>query len=286
MKEAEALELKPSVVNSFIRNDEDDSSLSLDSNVEPPSSNSFRSAFSQEVLTSRSCKIKKNLHVSFKSPPPVSCTDIHSSAELSHAPLSSEDKSDNDKIILDMDFSCMPKALSVSLTHIEPVPNEDHSIHIIDDSDLKVCTPVEPEIRIDVTSIVQLPSKEGEEIWLDLKELLLDGKFCSENIKKPKSIMHLEVMKRHKDLLSKCVNPKLTDFLLSPQEVSQEEYAVPSPSRSFMSIIKSIIDSPTVRPEQLLFQFNISKESLAFNQKVLENFHYNMEKLIPAFTNM
>ena len=62
--------------------------------------------------------------------------------------------------------------------------------------------------------MVKLLSKEGEDIWLDLKELLLDGKFCSENIKKPKSIMHLEVMKRHKDLLSKCMTPELTNFLL------------------------------------------------------------------------
>ena len=100
---------------------------------------------------------------------------------------------------------------------------------------------------------------------MDLKELPLDRKLCLENIKELKSIMHLEAMKRHKDLLSKCITPELTDFLLLPQEVPQEEYAAPSLPRSFISMIKSIIASPTIRSEQSLFQFNTSKESLSFN---------------------
>ena len=154
MKRAEALELKPSIVNSFIRHDNDNSFFSFDSNVEPPSSNLFHSSFSREVLISRSCKIKNILNVLFKSLPPVSYTDIPSSAALSHILLSLEDKLDNDKSTLDIDFLHMLKVLSVSLTYINPILNEDHSIHIIDDSNLTVHTPVELEIQIDILSIV------------------------------------------------------------------------------------------------------------------------------------
>ena len=58
-----------------------------------------------------------------------------------------------------------------------------------------------------------------------------------------------------------------------------------SPLYSFISLIKSIIGSLTAYSELLLFRFNTSKELLDFNKKVLENFGYDMKKLIPAFKN-
>lgn len=132
---------------------------------------------------------------------------------------------------------------------------------------------------------MKLPLNEKEDLILDLKELSLDGKFYSLQDTKAKSVIHLQAVDRHRDLLSKYTPESLREYILPPQEVPENEYAAQSPPRSFMSMIKLIIASLTLKPELLLFKFDISRELLEFNQKILENFDFDMEKLILSFKN-
>ena len=120
---------------------------------------------------------------------------------------------------------------------------------------------------------------------MELKELPLDGKFCSSTVEEPRSVIHQEALRRNRNMLSKSPIVSLQDYILPPQEAPSEEYMVASPPRSFMSLVKAIIRAPTIRPEPPPFKFDTNEASLEFNRKVLETFDFDLEKLIPAFKN-
>jgi len=262
----------------FSHHDDDDSSCSAD--IDDELFSSIVSSFStlNEANTSRSNKLDYQLHVSNST-----STPLDSSFQESFNSNSKEEA------VLNMDFSCIPSSLIESLLLMDNLLNDYYTISMtevdglkVQDSSAKVMKDV-PILKIQ--SKLELPSQGEEKLILDLEELPLDGKFCLESLKETKSVMYMEVVKRHCNLLSKCVHPDLKDYILPPQEVLPEEYAVPSPPSSFMSLIQSIITSPSIRPEPSPFKFDTSEESLAFNKKVLENFDFDMECLIPAFKN-
>ena len=120
---------------------------------------------------------------------------------------------------------------------------------------------------------------------MDLNNFLLDGKFCALNKEESKSIIHQEAVNRHRNLLCEYITDDLSEFILPLQEVPLEEYVLASPPRSFLSLIRSIIDSPSPKPNPPPFKFDTNEESLQFNSKVLSNFRHDLSKLIPSFKN-
>lgn len=137
----------------------------------------------------------------------------------------------------------------------------------------------------EVSSKIMLPSTSREDLLLDLKELPMSGKFCAPIDVEKKSIIHKQAVKRHRRLLSEYVPEDLKDHIPPPQEAPPKEYAVTSPPSSFISMIKLIIGSLSVRPELPPFRFDTSEQSLEFNRKLLKNFDHDLEKLIPAYKN-
>ena len=65
-----------------------------------------------------------------------------------------------------------------------------------------------------ILSTINLSSKESKNQFMDLKEFLLDRKFYSLIIEEPKSVIHLEVLSRHQNLLSKSLVKSLQDYIL------------------------------------------------------------------------
>ena len=74
-------------------------------------------------------------------------------------------------------------------------------------------------------------------------------------------------------------------FIPPPQEAPAEEFNIRSPPLSFLSMIKSIIQSPCAAPDPSPFKADYSKASLSFNEKVLANFDYDVEKFINTHSN-
>ena len=193
----------------FSCHDDDDSSCSADIDDEP--FNSIISSFSMlnEANTLCSNKLDHQLHVSN-----LTSTPLDSSFRESFNSNSKEEA------FLNMDFSCFPSSLIESLSPMDNLPNDYHTISMtevdglkVQDSSAKVMKDV-PTLKIQ--SKLELPSQGKEKLILDLEELPLDGKFCSESPKETKSVMHIEAVKRHRDLLSKCIHPDLKDYILPP----------------------------------------------------------------------
>ena len=114
----------------------------------------------------------------------------------------------------------------------------------------------------------------------DLKEFPLDEKFCSAHSSKEKpSVIHTRAIERQKELIGKSTPLPIRDYMPPPQEAPKEEYAIRSPPLSFMSLIKSIINSPCMSPSPSPFKSSSNEESLAFNEKVLKKLDTISQKL-------
>ena len=101
--------------------------------------------------------------------------------------------------------------------------------------------------------------------------------------KEKQSVLYKEAVDRLRRMLSKCYEyARLSAFIPPPQEAPCSKYAIPLPPHSFLEIIRLIISFRPVRLELLLFRFNTCEESLQFNKKVLENFGYDLDKLITS----
>ena len=84
---------------------------------------------------------------------------------------------------------------------------------------------------------------------MNLSELLMDGSFISASKRGKSSMLHSQAIDRRKELIGKSTPLPFINHLPPPQEVPPEEYAIPSPSRSFMALIKSIMSAPSLRKE-------------------------------------
>ena len=70
-----------------------------------------------------------------------------------------------------------------------------------------------------------------------------------------------------------------------PQEAPSSEHPILSPPRSFVEIIRSIIPFRPVRLDPLSFRFDACKDSLKSNERALENFGYDLDKVIAGQRN-
>ena len=169
-----------------------------------------------EDNTSRSDKILVDFHAPLMSH--TSCTlllDLNDKLSKLLQPKSVFKQSDArveklDTPSLDLGFSGILKVAYDSLSPIETQPNDNNIDSYKEEDGLKVQHPtqrreatIEPK---EISSILNLPSKDEESLLLDLKNFHLDEKFFSSMLSEPRITLHLEAIKRHRNLLSKsCV---------------------------------------------------------------------------------
>ena len=122
-------------------------------------------------------------------------------------------------------------------------------------------------------------------IPFDFTELPLDEKFVSVSKPEKQSVLHLKAIERQKDLIGKSTPLPLINCLPPPQEAPPEEYAIPSPPKSFVSIIQSILLSPLVRKEKPPFVFKTDKKSLDHNAMILKQYRYDLDEIIKNSKN-
>ena len=108
---------------------------------------------------------------------------------------------------LDLDFSGIPKVACGSLSRVQTQPTDNHIDSYNEESGLEMQYSTQRrEATIEskeISSILNLPSKDEERMLLDIKDFPLNENFCSSRLSEPRSALHLEAIKRHRNLLSK-----------------------------------------------------------------------------------
>ena len=198
--------IMPDLLARFVN--DDDSFCTKDTLDEPSSSNSSRFAPFQEASSSRSFKINEISHSKDES------INYTNSFSLEQSPERREDQlNDTHRASASLNFSCLPPSLNNSYSPSGLKPNDDHIGLPNEPFDLKVhdsarIVSMKEDLR-ENQSKLKLPSKEEDDLFLDLKELPLDGKFCSLQDEGAKSVMHQQAVNRHKELLGKFIPERL-----------------------------------------------------------------------------
>lgn len=191
-----------------------------------------------------------------------------------------------------LDFSNLPASLlHLETTLVNDEPNDNMMIsHSDKSSRLKV-----PELLEEEEPKIQRGSMESdgylldyslkseEKIKVDLRELPLDEAFCSSTVPEKKSVMHLQAINRQREMLGESTPTELRDYIPPPQEAPEEEYAIPSPPRSFLSLIRSIIAFEPPRPSSPPFRYETNVDALVHNDELLASFDYDIDLLIDEY---
>ena len=132
-----------------------------------------------------------------------------------------------------------------------------------------------------INHLLVAPSHEKEPNHVDLYELPMKGDFVSVSGREEKtSIQHAKAIERQRELIGELTPDILLSYLPPPQEAPLHEYAIESPPKSFIGLIKSILSQPEVRKDHPPFRFSTDENSIQHNATTLESYNFDLEKII------
>ena len=107
----------------------------------------------------------------------------------------------------------------------------------------------DPQFMAPDPGLLVAPASNDPGPYVDFTELPLDERFVSRTKPEKKSIIHLQAIERQKELIGKLSPVGLESYLPPVQSAPSDEYAIASPPRYFVQLIKITLDQPSVRKE-------------------------------------